>query len=96
MIIFGISEEEEEGMIYNQRLIDENTIGQILEDINQSQLKHKIVNLQRLGEKTAAKKRPIRVEFMSAIDRETACRNAHHLKHSDRFRYNTSISRDNG
>ena len=94
MIVFGIREEDEEEMIIQQRVIDENTIKEILEDINQSELKQKLVNIQRLGWKTIGKIRPMRVEFQSATDRETACRNAHHLKDSDRYSKTASISRD--
>ena len=48
----------------------------------------------REGRKSEGKIRPIRVEFQSATDRETACRNVYQLKDSDRFRYTASISRD--
>ena len=96
MIVFGIKEEDEEGMIGDteQRVVDRYNIEEILKDMNQSQLINKIVSLQRIGGKTDEKIRPIRVEFQSAMDRETACRNAYQLKNSDRFRYTASIRRD--
>ena len=98
IIVFGIEEEMEDNQHgigeMEQKVIDKYTIGEILEDMNQRQLLRQVIGTQRIGEKTEGKKRPIRVEFKSVMDRETACRNARNLKYSDKFRNIASISRD--
>ena len=98
MIVFGLEEVEEDNTYsigpMEQKVIDRYTLGEILKDMNQSQLIYRVAAIQRLGGKAVGKIRPLRVEFHSALDRETACRNAHHLKNSDRFRHTASISRD--
>ena len=98
MIVFGIEEEREDNQHgigeMEQKVIDKYTIGEILEDMNQKQLIRQVISTQRIGGKTEGKTRPIRVEFKSVMDRETACRSARNLKYSDKFRNIASISRD--
>ena len=98
MIVFGIEEEREDNQYgigeMEQKVIDRYTIGEILEDMNQKQLIRQVISTQRIGGKTEGKTRPIRVEFKSVMDRETACRSARNLKYSDKFRNIASISRD--
>ena len=98
MIVFGLYEEEEGNQHgigdIEQKVIDKYEVYEILDHMNQSQLKHKVVGIQRLGGKAEGKIRPIRVEFYSAYDRETACKSAHHLKNSNKFKNTVGISRD--
>ena len=77
-----------------QRIIDRQEINNIFEDMKQNELKNKVIGMQRLGNKVEGRKRPIRVEFQTAWDRETACRNARELKNSIRFKNIASICRD--
>ena len=54
----------------------------------------RVITTQRLGSKSEGRIRPIRVEFDSVMSRETACRNARELRHSERYRNMVYISRD--
>ena len=95
MIVFGIVEEEFEGVNdMDQKCVDRHTIGEILEDMKQKDLIMRVITTQRLGSKSEGRIRPIRVEFDSAMSRETACRNARELKNSIRYKNVASIARD--
>ena len=95
MIVFGIVEEEFEGVNdMDQKCVDRHTIGEILEDMKQKDLIKRVVTTQRLGSKSEGRIRPIRVEFDSVMSRETACRNARELKNSIRYKNIASIARD--
>ena len=95
MIVFGIMEEEFEGVSdMDQKCVDRHTIGEILEDMKQKDLIKRVVTTQRLGSKSDGRIRPIRVEFDSVMSRDTACRNARELKNSTRYKNVASIARD--
>ena len=95
MIVFGIVEEEFEGVCdMDQKCVDQHTIGEILEDMKQKDLIKRVVTTQRLGSKSDGRIRPIRVEFDSVMSRDTACRNARELKNSTRYKNVASIARD--
>ena len=95
MIVFGVKEEEYEGIEeMEQKVVDRYTVNTILEDMKQKNLSSRVVSTQRLGSKNEGRIRPIRVEFDSVMSRETACRNARELIHSERYRNMVSISRD--
>ena len=78
----------------DQKCVDRQTIGEILEDMKQKDLIRRVVTTQRLGSKSEGRIRPIRVEFDSVMSRDTACRNARELKNSIRYKNIASIARD--